>query len=644
VNRRGIFNSIGKWDYDRSQTTISDLTISANAAFTDVWGVGLLVGESINAELRDIHVVGSIVLNAANTSGGVSGRAMSTSFIDVTSSVELEIQSYANNVGGISGEIYNAYMENSKYEGWGITAINSDYSVYGLGGISGYIDNGEVRSTSSTADIYAPASITGYNWGGLFGSAYAITMSRSEATGTVLAPDVNRVGGVAGEFNWGSLSKSRSSGAVSGNNSVGGLVGDFNGAYIADTYATGAVTSKGVGGALVGYMDCGDINSSYAYGKVVADYSRALVGDGCGSVRNSYWIGSLVEVVPSGTVDQEVSITTSDAQVKETFVDWNIADYMDEDSTWVICESSNGGYPTLQYFGSDCLLKNNETGAPTLLGSGVPNTPITIDYGNWAGEMDFTYVWKADGEVIDGATESTFIPGLEYLDKDISLDLTGSKSGYKAVTRESTNYIYISIPSFSNKTEPLIVGNGKAGVPLTVNKGNWDAGVTFTYVWKADGQAINGATSANFTPGADLEGKQITLDITGTKMGYRTETLNSGNSVTVSVQGEVTPSVKRTVTKAFAGFTAHRWAVPASLKAKIKALTKSHSSATSVLCTGIVKYESGLSRQIGVGFNRAKAACAEILKLKPGIKVTYAWKYAAKRDIVQRGVAIKFNK
>ena len=643
VNRRGIFNSIGKWEYERSQTTIAELDITADASYLNVWGVGLLVGESFNSEIRDIQVDGSIVLNNANTSAGVVGRAWNTNFLNVTSSVELEIQSNVSSVGGISGENSSPYMENSKFDGK-ITAVNSGYGVYSLGGISGHIDGGEVRNTRSTADISAAADISGYSWGGLFGSAFGISLSRSEATGTVLAPNVDRIGGLLGGLYWGSLSKSRSSGAVSGNNNVGGLLGEANGSNITDTYSSGAVTSNNAGGALVGYMDCGDINSSYAYGKVVADYSRALVGDGCGSVRNSYWIGSLVEVVPSGTVDQEVSITTSDAQVKETFVDWNIADYLDEESTWVICESSNSGYPTLQYFGGDCLLKNNDTGAPTLLGSGVPNGLITVDHGNWAGEMDFTYVWKADGEVIDGATRSTFVPDMYYLDKDISLELTGSKSGYKAVTRESTNYIYISIPSLSNKTEPLIVGSGKAGVRLTVNKGNWDAGVTFTYVWKADGQAISGATSSTFAPGEDLEGQQITLDITGTKEGYRTETLNSGNSVTVSVEAVVTPSVKRTVTKAFTGFTAHSWSVPASLKAKIKALTKSHSSATSVLCTGIVKHESGLSRQSGVGFNRAKAACAEILKIKPGIKVTYAWKYAAKGDAVQRGVTIRFNK
>lgn len=644
-SRRGLFNVIGSWDIDRYETTLRNITLNSSATITDSWGIGLLVGQANHSELRNILVNGDITITNSNSVGSLVGHSEDSVYVDVTSNVDFRNLGYASNIGGLIGEGYSSYVENAKTTG-DIVFENSDYNASNIGGLLGYHQGGETYNSSSTGQILANAGIYGSNWGGLSGIVWSVELYQSEATGTVHAPDVDKVGGLFGSLYYSDVYITRSSGSVTGNTYVGGLVGYQEEANISDSVSSGSVTANNSGGALVGETDCANVYRSYAYGRVTAETSRGLIGNGCGSVQDSYWIQNLVGIVDDGNaVDGEKSITSAEAQDIETFNDWNIADYLDQSSTWVICESFNSGLPTLQFFGADgCLLKNNDTAAPTILGSGAPNSALTIEIGPWDGEVDFTYAWYADEELIVGAVENTFVPGMSYLDKEITLEVTGVKTGYRAVTRSSSNAIVISIPSLTNKTEPLIVGTGKAGEQLTINKGNWDAGVTFTYVWKADGQAITGANSASFTPGEDLEGKQITLDITGTKVGYRTVTLNSGNSVTVSVDAVVTPSVKRTVTKAFAGFTAHSWKVSSSLKAKIKAFTKSHSSATSVFCTGIVKYDSGFSSQSGVGFNRAKAACAEILKLKPGIKVAYAWKYAGKRDTVQRGVAIRFNK
>ena len=102
------------------------------------------------------------------------------------------------------------------------------------------------------------------------------------------------VGGLVG-FNYGRITNSYATGAVTGNSGVGGLVG-FNYGRITNSYAMGAVTGTGndVGG-LVG-ENGGDITNSYATGAVTGDRSvGGLVGSNAygGSVTNSYATGAV---------------------------------------------------------------------------------------------------------------------------------------------------------------------------------------------------------------------------------------------------------------------------------------------------------------------------------------------------------------
>jgi hypothetical protein len=200
------------------------------------------------------------------------------------------------------------------------------------------------------------------------------------------------------------------------------------------------------------------------------------------------------------------------------------------------------------------------------------------------------------------------------------------------------------LPQLTQSDEPVILGSGTPGSELSLNMGTWATGVTFTFVWQADGQAIPNATGEKFTPGVDLAGKTITVAVTGSLKGWESVTKNSANFVVVSAKGIDTSWVKRTTARAIDGFAPDSWTAPAGFGSKIAGLVKGHSKATSIMCIGVTKYGANKSRGRSVGYMRAKVACAEILKLMPDVRISYGWRVAAKGDAVQRGVAIRFNK
>ncbi|WEK60080.1 MAG: endonuclease/exonuclease/phosphatase family protein [Candidatus Microbacterium colombiense] len=67
---------------------------------------------------------------------------------------------------------------------------------------------------------------------------------------------------------------------------------------------------------------------------------------------------------------------------------------------------------------------------------------------------------------------------------------------------------------------PSITGEAEVGATVTAVAGGWTAGTTFSFQWLADGQPIEGATSATFTIPADLAGSRLAVRVSGSLDGY----------------------------------------------------------------------------------------------------------------------------
>ena len=157
-----------------------------------------------------------------------------------------------------------------------------------VGGLAGH-NFGTVSDSYSTGAVSGGADV-----GGLVGSNSG-TIDRGYATGTVYgrsSEGTNQIGGLAG-INSGTITNSHFSGTVSGGQLVGGLAGiNARGATITDSYFIGDATGDWYVGGLVGNNN-GLISESYASGTVAGGgYAGGLTGGNYdrGIIRASYAI------------------------------------------------------------------------------------------------------------------------------------------------------------------------------------------------------------------------------------------------------------------------------------------------------------------------------------------------------------------
>ena len=218
------------------------------------------------------------------------------------------------------GEIRNLKLTNVK-----ITA-NGIYT----GSLVGYLENGAVVNCHATRINVTGNTQVGGLVGGVDGSV-AQCSSRGQVTG------VRFVGGVVGEINQGTISRSYSKAMVSGDDSVGGLAGaTINQASIVDScYATGKVRGGINAGGLIGLVSRGRVFRSYSTGAVTGTGNvGGLTGRVMflGDVIASFWDNERSGQATSGGGTGK---TTVEMRSADTFSNW------DFNLTWAICDGLN---------------------------------------------------------------------------------------------------------------------------------------------------------------------------------------------------------------------------------------------------------------------------------------------------------------
>ncbi|PPH45210.1 hypothetical protein C5D09_10990 [Rathayibacter sp. AY1C9] len=171
---------------------------------------------------------------------------------------------------------------------------------------------------------------------------------------------------------------------------------------------------------------------------------------------------------------------------------------------------------------------------PTISGTAKVGSTLTAKPGTWGpSPVALAYQWKANGTALSGATSATYTPTGATLGKAITVTVTGSKSGFTAVTKTSAKTSAVVAGTLSAAT-PTITGTAKVGSTLTAKPGTWGPSpVALTYQWKANGTAISGATSATYKPTSATVGKKITVTVTGKKADYTTATRTSAATAAV---------------------------------------------------------------------------------------------------------------
>lgn len=82
--------------------------------------------------------------------------------------------------------------------------------------------------------------------------------------------------------------------------------------------------------------------------------------------------------------------------------------------------------------------------------------------------------------------------------------------------------------------EPAITGVAQVGVPLQVDEGAWAGVQEFTYQWRGDGVAIDGATGLSYVPVAGDVGDVITCSVTGANAAFSTTVVTAGTTAVIA--------------------------------------------------------------------------------------------------------------
>jgi hypothetical protein len=544
--------SFGIWAHAPEDTSsFKNMDISGDIDAGQNPNVALLYGEG-RASISDSTFSGSI--HAAGDAGGI-GSVIGVGdprITNVSSTVDFSIDSSGNaeEIGGIVGS-FGGFMDHATWDG--TMTITGDAAY--IGGITG--DNwcstiGWVRASGSIT-----VSGNGRGIGGLVGY-FCGDVHDSISYVNITASNSSDVGGVGAQAD-GNFYRVAGFGNVIGGTSVGGLFGHATNHEVRDAYSTGNVSGSSSVGSIAGTID------TFTFANL---YSTGSVGDGSNSSQGPFGTNN------GGTF---------------TAVNWD----------------------------------------PGQIGFGIPMfsiQPGQLPYGP-SDQVSLSYYqnegWEISGNWADANTW-TMCP--EY--QNGTPFLTGLYGTSPC------------LPDLTNATAPVITGTGVVGKSLGLNKGNWDAGVAFTYQWKLDGNNIAGATAATYKPVAGDVGKTVTVELTGSKSGFKTSVKLSTNNVVVTAA----PTVTTPTEIAIGEFAGDAWWIPLGFVAKVKAAVKSHNAATSLTCVGIVAPGGRAGWLKKLGLKRATLACAIAKSFNSKLKTKLDWRISAPTDKVKRGSALKFNK
>ncbi len=158
---------------------------------------------------------------------------------------------------------------------------------------------------------------------------------------------------------------------------------------------------------------------------------------------------------------------------------------------------------------------------PLIIGEARVDQTVSVDPGDWGNSTVYAYQWLIDGVAIEGATSKDFGLTAAYVGKSVSVRVTGRAYGYPAASE--TSAAYVVEPGILHPAKPVITGDALVGRSLTVSPMNWAPGVRYTYQWMLNNVPISGATGATLTLTPAHGGNGVSVQVTGAKAGYRSE-------------------------------------------------------------------------------------------------------------------------
>jgi len=144
---------------------------------------------------------------------------------------------------------------------------------------------------------------------------------------------------------------------------------------------------------------------------------------------------------------------------------------------------------------------------------------LRANIGNWAQGVSVSTQWLRDGAQISGATGTTYQLLPSDAGHQIGLQTTGSAAGFSSVVLTTSSTV-VENGTLTSTPNPDISGVFAVGSLLTAQIGSWDPGVTVSTQWLRDGTPIRDAVRESYTLTLGDSGHQISVQTTGSSLGY----------------------------------------------------------------------------------------------------------------------------
>jgi len=173
---------------------------------------------------------------------------------------------------------------------------------------------------------------------------------------------------------------------------------------------------------------------------------------------------------------------------------------------------------------------------PTISGTVKFGSALTAVAGTWGPvPVALTYQWKRNGTAISGATAATYTPTSADATASLTVTVTGSRTGYTAISRTSAATIAVTGVPFSAAPVPTVAGTAAVGATLTATTGTWSpVPTTTTFAWTRNGVAIAGATAKTYKLTAADAGAKIAFVVSVVRSGYASTSKTSAPTAIVT--------------------------------------------------------------------------------------------------------------
>lgn len=164
-------------------------------------------------------------------------------------------------------------------------------------------------------------------------------------------------------------------------------------------------------------------------------------------------------------------------------------------------------------------------GTPTITGTTTVGQTLTATSGNWANTPNLTFAWKRGTTTI--ATGLTYTLTNQDAGQKLTFTVAATKPGFTSLSKTITT----ATISGGNITEQAVNVSSaivKGKKVFTANTPTWaPSGVTISYQWLKNGAPISKATAKTYTALTTDVGTNLSVRVTGTKIGFVTKIVTS---------------------------------------------------------------------------------------------------------------------